>query len=84
MTKIFLALLRAYQYTLSPDHGWFAVSHPYGFCLYQPTCSAYAIEAVQRLGWLRGGLRATRRVLRCHPFAQPKFDPVLPSQRNVA
>jgi hypothetical protein len=45
-------------------------------CKYQPTCSMYAKEAVERFGVRRGLYLAARRLLRCHPFAQGGFDPV--------
>ena len=45
-------------------------------CRYVPTCSEYALEAVERFGVLRGGLMATWRLLRCHPFVGGGYDPV--------
>ena len=45
-------------------------------CKYQPTCSMYAKEAVERFGVSKGAFLALRRLLRCHPFAQGGFDPV--------
>jgi len=46
-------------------------------CRYVPTCSEYAMEAVERYGAWRGGLKATWRLLRCHPFAKGGLDPVV-------
>jgi uncharacterized protein len=45
-------------------------------CRYQPTCSAYALEAIQLHGALKGGALAVRRLLRCHPWAGVGLDPV--------
>jgi uncharacterized protein len=46
-------------------------------CRYVPTCSEYAMEAVERFGVLRGGRMTLARVLRCHPFAGSGYDPVV-------
>lgn len=53
-------------------------------CRYVPTCSEYAMEAVQRHGVLRGGLMAVWRLLRCNPFSKGGYDPVVSSQLSVA
>ena len=63
-----IALIRLYQYTLSPVLP--------RTCRYHPTCSAYAIEALGRHGVARGGWLALRRILRCHPWGGQGFDPV--------
>lgn len=45
-------------------------------CIYMPTCSQYAIEALQKYGVIKGGLLAVWRILRCNPFAKGGYDPV--------
>jgi hypothetical protein len=45
-------------------------------CRYRPSCSAYAIGALERYGALRGGLLAAKRLLRCHPWGGSGYDPV--------
>jgi uncharacterized protein len=71
-----LQLLRAYKWAISP------MLPP--ACRFQPTCSEYAIEAVDRYGALRGGWLAIGRVLRCHPFARAGYDPVVRDGRKFA
>ena len=68
MKTVLLALLRFYQYAISPMLG--------RNCRYHPTCSAYAVEAVERHGALKGGWLALKRVARCHPFTPGGYDPV--------
>jgi len=63
-----LALIAAYQRWISP-------SMPRR-CRYEPTCSAYTAEAVQRFGALRGAILGAWRLLRCNPFSHGGFDPV--------
>jgi putative membrane protein insertion efficiency factor len=64
-----LQLLRAYKWAVSP------LFPP--ACRYVPTCSEYAMEAVERYGALRGGWKAFGRILRCHPFSRSGYDPVV-------
>ena len=69
MKKVLLAVIRFYQRCISP-------AFP-ARCRFRPTCSAYALEAIQKYGALKGGYLALRRLLRCHPFYKGDFfDPV--------
>lgn len=69
------ALVRAYQLLLSPVLP--------ASCRYQPTCSAYAVEALEKHGALRGGWLAVRRISRCHPWGGSGYDPV-PEPRSAS
>jgi putative membrane protein insertion efficiency factor len=69
MKSLALGLLRLYKRWISPA---FLPS-----CRYVPTCSEYAMEAVERYGVLRGGMMAAWRVCRCHPLAKGGLDPVV-------
>ncbi|MGA7687544.1 MAG: membrane protein insertion efficiency factor YidD [Terriglobales bacterium] len=69
MKTMALSMLRLYKRWISPS---LAPS-----CRYVPTCSEYAMEAIDRYGTLRGGAMATWRLLRCHPFVKGGLDPVL-------
>ncbi len=64
--------VRAYRLVLSP---W--VGHG---CRYQPTCSAYALEALEKHGGLKGSYLATKRILSCHPLGGSGYDPVPPGK----
>jgi len=68
MTRALIALVLFYRKHVSP------MSTPQ--CRYAPTCSAYALEALEKYGALKGGLLALRRILRCHPFRKGGYDPV--------
>ena len=68
MRRLLVTLIRGYQYFLSP---WWGRQ-----CRFLPTCSSYAIEAIERHGALRGSWLATRRIARCHPWHPGGFDPV--------
>ncbi len=48
----------------------------YSSCKYYPTCSAYALEAVEKYGALKGGILSIWRILRCNPFSKGGYDPV--------
>jgi len=69
-------ILKVYQKTLSFDHGVFKFLYPHGFCRFSPSCSEYAIQALSKYGFIKGGFKAAWRVLRCNPFNQGGHDPV--------
>ncbi|EMD82807.1 membrane protein insertion efficiency factor YidD [Pacificimonas flava] len=71
MRAILLVVIRLWQRFVSPLYG--------PTCRFQPTCSAYAAEAVQRHGAVKGGFLAVRRILRCHPLGSSGYDPVPPA-----
>ncbi len=66
--QLLLIFIKFYQFFISPLTG--------RNCRYYPTCSAYAFEAVEKYGSLRGTALAVKRVLRCHPFHAGGYDPV--------
>lgn len=71
--KAMIFLIRTYQMTISPRF-----SH--GSCRYTPTCSQYAIEAIEIHGIFKGTLMAIWRILRCNPFCKGGWDPVPPKK----
>lgn len=68
MKTVLMALVRFYRSAISP------LTPP--SCRYTPTCSAYALEALERHGAVRGSWLALRRILRCHPWGGHGYDPV--------
>ncbi len=68
MKSAFVFLIRGYQLFLSP---LFPAS-----CRYYPTCSQYAIDAIEKHGAMKGSLLAAKRISRCHPFSAGGFDPI--------
>ena len=70
MRALIRFLIRAYQLSLSPLLG--------ARCRFYPSCSHYALEAIERHGVWRGGWLSVRRVARCHPFCPGGVDPVPP------
>ena len=68
MQRLLLLLVRFYQYAISP------MLPPR--CRYTPTCSQYAVEALQKHGALKGGWLAAKRIGRCHPWGRSGHDPV--------
>ena len=68
MWRIFVFLIKGYQKVLSP---LFPPS-----CRFYPTCSEYAIQAIEKYGIFKGGAKAVWRILRCNPFNKGGVDPV--------
>ncbi|WP_428378942.1 membrane protein insertion efficiency factor YidD [Olsenella sp. Marseille-QA0557] len=68
VTRFFLFLVRGYQKSISP--------YLPDACIYTPTCSQYAIEALERYGAIRGCWLAVRRLVRCNPLHKGGYDPV--------
>lgn len=72
--KCLIFLIRIYQKCISP---FFAPS-----CRFQPTCSNYALEAINRFGFFRGGWLTCKRICKCHPLHEGGEDPVPLSKNN--
>lgn len=68
VARLMMACVRGYQRFISPLLP--------ACCIYRPTCSQYAVEAIGKYGALKGGWLALRRILRCHPFHKGGYDPV--------
>lgn len=68
MRALLIGLIRLYQRLLSPLLG--------PRCRFHPTCSAYAVQSLERHGVVRGSVLAARRIARCHPLNEGGFDPV--------
>lgn len=70
--RLLVGLVKAYRLVLSP---WLGSQ-----CRFEPTCSLYALGALERHGAMRGSYLAARRLVRCHPWCQGGYDPV-PDER---
>lgn len=68
MRSLILGMIKLYQLVLSPLLG--------ANCRFHPTCSNYAIQAIDRFGVVKGGYLSLRRLIKCHPFHEGGFDPV--------
>ncbi len=75
MRWLLVGLIRIYQLVISPLLGQ--------RCRYYPSCSAYALEAIQVHGALRGSWLGARRLARCHPWTDGGYDPVPPARKTT-
>lgn len=69
-----LWLIRLYQKTISPDHGWNKALFPHGYCKFYPTCSEYGYQAIKKNGLAVGIFKTIWRVLRCNPWSKGGMD----------
>jgi putative membrane protein insertion efficiency factor len=72
--KLAISFIKAYQRWLSPLLG--------NNCRFNPTCSSYAVEAINRFGVVKGCWLAAKRILKCHPLNAGGDDPVPPSKKE--
>ena len=68
MKKFLISAIKGYQIYISPRHP--------ACCRFSPTCSQYAVEAIEKYGAAKGGWLAFKRILRCNPFCKGGYDPV--------
>ena len=73
LTKISISLIKLYQKIPGPWHN---------SCRYYPTCSNYAIEAIEKYGFIKGWYLSIKRIFRCNPFGKSGYDPV-PELKNI-
>ncbi len=71
MRKIGIFLIKFYKKFISPIFHFLGVE-----CKYYPTCSQYALEAIEKYGFLKGSFLAGKRILKCNPFSKGGYDPL--------
>ncbi len=74
MKQILILIIKTYQKTLSPDHGWLKAKFPYGFCRFYPSCSEYAIVSIKHHGAVKGIMLSLTRISKCNPFTPPQIN----------
>ena len=70
----FLLLIRAYQKTISPDHGLYRFFFPHGYCRFYPSCSEYGYQTIKKRGLIVGLPKTLWRILRCNPWSKGGVD----------
>ncbi len=82
MSKFLREIIKFYQKTFSPQKGIFKGFLPEFFgCRFSPTCSEYALEAIEKYGTIKGCFLGIKRIMRCNPFSDGGYDP-LPYSNN--
>lgn len=76
LVKIVVFFIKLYQKTLSFDHGPLKQYYPHGFCRFYPSCSQYGVEAIEKYGIVKGGIKTMWRISRCNPWNKGGNDPV--------
>lgn len=71
-----IGIIKFYQKTISFDHGFLKFLYPHGYCRFRPTCSEYAILAIEKKGLIKGVILAAWRILRCNPWNKGGYDPL--------
>ncbi len=71
MRKIGIFLIKFYKKFISPIFHFLGVE-----CKYYPTCSQYALEAIEKYGFLKGSFLAGKRILKCNPFSKGGYNPL--------
>lgn len=74
MKKLLIYVISVYQKYFSPDTGVFSTGRR--TCRFEPTCSAYMKESIEKLGIIHGGTKGLMRICKCHPWHSGGYDPV--------
>lgn len=82
MRTLVLRTIAFYQHWLSPDRGYFSARRKY--CVFEPSCSEYAKQAILNRGICYGLILALSRIVRCHPFQKKLFDPFIPRDKKLS
>lgn len=73
--SIVLSAIRFYQIIFSPDQGF--LRRPFYGCRFFPSCSEYTFQAIRKYGFFKGAFWGIKRILRCHPYSQGGYDPLI-------
>lgn len=74
MKKVLIKIIAFYQRTLSPDSGWLNFFYPGGYCKYNPNCSEYCKQSIEKHGAAKGFVFGLWRIMRCNPWSKGGVD----------